>query len=80
MSGPVVLRLSAWGARELATGNWQFAIMVNWLPEYNEKYLTGVSAATCGFDTGFPKDRKSATLLIYRSDCGNTCLSNRVFG
>jgi len=39
LSGPVVLRLSAWGARELATGNWQFAIVVNWLPEYNESSL-----------------------------------------
>jgi predicted Rossmann fold flavoprotein len=39
LSGPGVLRLSAWGARELATGNWQFTIMVNWLPEYNEQTL-----------------------------------------
>lgn len=39
MSGPVILRLSAWGARELATGNWQFAISVNWLPQFNEHTL-----------------------------------------
>jgi predicted Rossmann fold flavoprotein len=39
MSGPAVLRLSAWGARQLATGNYQFAIIVNWLPEYNENSL-----------------------------------------
>ncbi len=39
MSGPAVLRLSAWGARQLATDNWQFAIIVNWLPEYNENSL-----------------------------------------
>ncbi|OQP51873.1 flavoprotein [Niastella yeongjuensis] len=39
LSGPGVLRLSAWGARELAMGNWQFTIMVNWLPEYNEQTL-----------------------------------------
>ena len=39
MSGPAVLRLSAWGARQLATDNWQFAIIVNWLPEYNEHTL-----------------------------------------
>jgi len=38
-SGPAVLRLSAWGARELATKNWQFAIVVNWLPEHNEQSL-----------------------------------------
>jgi predicted Rossmann fold flavoprotein len=39
LSGPAVLRLSAWGARQLATDNWQFAIMVNWLPAYNEQTL-----------------------------------------
>ena len=31
MSGPGILRLSAWGARELQAKNYQFAIQVNWL-------------------------------------------------
>jgi predicted Rossmann fold flavoprotein len=31
MSGPGILRLSAWGARELADKKYQFAIVVNWL-------------------------------------------------
>jgi predicted Rossmann fold flavoprotein len=39
MSGPAVLKLSAWGARELAICNWQFAILINWIPEYNENSL-----------------------------------------
>lgn len=44
MSGPAVLRLSAWGARELAAGResgkgWHFTILINWLPEYNEQTL-----------------------------------------
>jgi predicted Rossmann fold flavoprotein len=39
LSGPVVLRLSAWGARELAACNWQFKILVNWLPAFNEQSL-----------------------------------------
>lgn len=46
MSGPAVLRLSAWGARELAAGNYQFTIQVNWLTAYNEntlrEYLQGI--------------------------------------
>lgn len=33
MSGPGILRLSAWGARELADKNYQFAILINWLNE-----------------------------------------------
>lgn len=32
MSGPGILRLSAWGARELFDKNYQFEILVNWLP------------------------------------------------
>ena len=39
MSGPAVLKLSAWGARELAIGNWQFVIAINWVPGYNENSL-----------------------------------------
>lgn len=38
-SGPVVLRLSAWGARELAVRNWQFTVHINWVPGYNEQTL-----------------------------------------
>ena len=37
VSGPVVLRLSAWGARELAGRHWQFAVIINWLPDCNEE-------------------------------------------
>lgn len=33
MSGPGILRLSAWGARELFDKNYQFALQVNWLNE-----------------------------------------------
>jgi predicted Rossmann fold flavoprotein len=33
MSGPGILRLSAWGARELSDKKYQFAIEVNWLNE-----------------------------------------------
>ena len=39
MSGPAILKLSAWGARELAVKKWQFGIIVNWLPTYNEQTL-----------------------------------------
>ena len=33
LSGPVILRLSAWGARELALRGYRFGIRVNWLPD-----------------------------------------------
>jgi predicted Rossmann fold flavoprotein len=39
LSGPAVLRLSAWGARELAGRGYQFTIGVNWLPEVSEPEL-----------------------------------------
>ncbi len=39
ISGPVVLKLSAWGARDLANTNWQFTVQVNWVPEFNENTL-----------------------------------------
>ncbi|PSL46427.1 hypothetical protein CLV51_103405 [Chitinophaga niastensis] len=39
MSGPAVLRLSAWGARELQQLQYTFTAIVNWLPAYNENTL-----------------------------------------
>ena len=39
MSGPAVLKLSAWGARELAFRNYHFTLLINWLPDYSEQDL-----------------------------------------
>jgi len=43
MSGPGILRLSAWGARELFAKNYQFILEVNWIndwtPEATENHL-----------------------------------------
>ena len=33
MSGPAILKLSAWGARHFAECNYQFSIQINWIPE-----------------------------------------------
>lgn len=35
LSGPAILKLSAWGARIFADCNYQFQIRVNWSPGYN---------------------------------------------
>ncbi len=39
MSGPAILKLSAFAARELAANNWHCSISVNWLSQYNENTL-----------------------------------------
>ena len=39
LSGPAVLKLSAFAARELHKVNYDFKISVNWLPGYNEQTL-----------------------------------------
>lgn len=36
LSGPAVLRLSAWGARAMAEANYRFPVAVNWLPALTE--------------------------------------------
>ncbi|MFT4062640.1 MAG: NAD(P)/FAD-dependent oxidoreductase [Edaphocola sp.] len=42
LSGPAILRLSAWGARELSNKNWQFEISVNWLNDVKEEALRDI--------------------------------------
>tara|TARA_R110001592_G_scaffold2215_6_gene13465 strand:- start:4166 stop:5446 length:1281 start_codon:yes stop_codon:yes gene_type:complete len=39
VSGPAILKLSAWGARVLEHYNYQFKIQVNWVPEYHKDGL-----------------------------------------
>jgi predicted Rossmann fold flavoprotein len=39
LSGPAVLKLSAWGARELAKLNYEFTISISWIPDLNEQIL-----------------------------------------
>jgi predicted Rossmann fold flavoprotein len=39
ISGPVVLKLSAWGARELSGLNYHFTTIINWVSQYNENSL-----------------------------------------
>jgi hypothetical protein len=39
ISGPAVLRLSAWGARILHEKNYRFTLRVNWVPRLNEPDL-----------------------------------------
>lgn len=39
MSGPAILKLSAWGAKELADKNYHFTLLVNWIPSFNEQTL-----------------------------------------
>jgi len=40
MSGPAILKLSAWGAREFAESNYNFTIEINWVPEFSQTTLS----------------------------------------
>jgi predicted Rossmann fold flavoprotein len=51
LSGPAILRLSAWGARELHGMSYNFPLLVNWLPALNEE---AVAAALHARRTDFP--------------------------
>jgi predicted Rossmann fold flavoprotein len=39
VSGPVILRLSAWGARALHAMNYQFPLLIHWLPHLNSDQI-----------------------------------------
>jgi predicted Rossmann fold flavoprotein len=40
LSGPAILRLSAWGARKLHERNYNFNLHINWLPHLTEEKLS----------------------------------------
>ena len=39
LSGPAILKLSAWGARTFAESNYIFKVLINWLPATTPTYL-----------------------------------------
>ena len=39
LSGPAVLKLSAWGARILYENNYHMQLIINWVPQYNPETL-----------------------------------------
>ncbi len=39
VSGPVILKLSAWGARVLFENKYAMELIINWLPDYNSETL-----------------------------------------
>lgn len=45
LSGPAILKLSAWGARELAGRNYEFPLLVNFAPPHTRETLTKELAA-----------------------------------
>nr|WP_299339875.1 NAD(P)/FAD-dependent oxidoreductase [Allomuricauda sp.] len=42
LSGPAILKLSAWGARTLNQYKYSFRILVNWIPEYTQESFIGL--------------------------------------
>ncbi|MGB5236723.1 MAG: aminoacetone oxidase family FAD-binding enzyme [Flavobacteriaceae bacterium] len=42
LSGPAILKLSAWGARELFGCGYRFRIQVNWIPDYHSNSIVQV--------------------------------------
>ena len=46
VSGPAILKLSAWGARLLHDQNYQMPLIINWLPNYNRETLQAILLET----------------------------------
>lgn len=51
LSGPAILRLSAWGAKLLNERNYKFTIRVNWVPEYHEESVIDLLMEIKGVET-----------------------------
>jgi predicted Rossmann fold flavoprotein len=46
ISGPAILKLSAWGARLLHDQKYQMPLIINWLPNYNRETLQAILLET----------------------------------
>ncbi len=66
LSGPAVLRLSAWGARYFAACGYRFKVRVNWMPEYHQGALRPFLASVRESDPKKTVWRSRATTLPAR--------------
>jgi hypothetical protein len=77
MSGPGILKLSAWGARELADRNYTFTAQINWIGEPNEdrartaleKAMPDIRKKQLGNACPFDLPRKFWAYLLDRAGC-----------
>ena len=77
MSGPGILKLSAWGARELADRNYTFTVQINWIGELNEdrartaleKAMPDIRKKQLGNACPFDLPRKFWAYLLDRAGC-----------
>ena len=77
MSGPGILKLSAWGARELANRDYNFTVQINWIGEPNEgnvrtaleKAMPDVRKKKIGNACPFELPRKFWAYLLQRAGC-----------
>jgi predicted Rossmann fold flavoprotein len=52
LSGPAILKMSAWGARELHQLDYKFPLLVNWLPEFSAEKIAAKFLARRETDGG----------------------------
>jgi predicted Rossmann fold flavoprotein len=52
LSGPAILKMSAWGARELHSLDYKFSLLVNWLPEFSAEKIAAEFLARRETDGG----------------------------
>jgi predicted Rossmann fold flavoprotein len=72
LSGPVILKLSAWGARYLHSVNYKSQISINWLPDQSENdlsntiwsYKESFGRRQIGTETPFPLSKQLWKRLI----------------
>ncbi len=75
MSGPAILKLSAWGARMLKEKEYRFEICVNWLGNTSEQSIRDEMQMIR--DSAGGKKIRQKNPWGSRKDFGNGCLNNR---
>ena len=71
ISGPAVIKLSSWAAKELYQKNYRFEVQINWLDQCKPEELRQNSAVLKKSLRGKPF--RIAPLLVYLSVFGENC-------
>jgi predicted Rossmann fold flavoprotein len=81
LSGPVILKLSAWAARELYNAKYQMPVKLNWVPDFSEEELKQLfsqiknkySARLVSGEIPFPLPKQLWKKLLSLADIEEEC-------
>ena len=79
LSGPAILKISAWGARDLSQSDYRFSVTINWTGNESRGFGCRRFLTTTGETMACGKYSSGASSTASANDFGNECVKPPIF-